>query len=188
MQGSEAALKEAAGKDGFENCVARSGAAYAVAVTDAEAQSCGIVRGGRLRLGKRSVSIGMRSLIGSKCVWISLDSLRIGCWSCEAIWLGYDFDPEILQIGEGPEVVVARTEVYLYSIVHQAHKLVYDPCSLTGDDIAVFVPEVPDVAEKNQRGVTIGGKAAQKAYKALLALLRVARLKPEVNVGYEIDS
>lgn len=75
MQGSEAALKEAAGKDGFENCVARSGAAYAVAVTDAEAQSCGIVRGGRLRLGKRSVSIGMRSLIGSKCVWISLDSL-----------------------------------------------------------------------------------------------------------------
>ncbi len=82
--------------------------------------------------------------------------------------------------------MVAGEEPYLDSGIHQVLERGEHPDIAPGHDIAVFIPEVPYVSEKIERGGPVRGDGLEEGDKPGLAVLHVADFQPQMHIGREI--
>ncbi len=83
---------------------------------------------------------------------------------------------EIFEITVCPDVMIAREEIHVHSPVDEFLYGSQDADIPFRHDITVFVPEVPDVAEKVQ-GLRISREAVEKIGKTTLTAGRIADLE-----------
>ena len=95
--------------------------------------------------------------------------------------------PQLLEERIGPDVVVAGAEPDLHACVHQADELRDHPRARARDHVAVFVPEVPDVAQQVERPHLLDREPFQEIDETRLALRGILHPQAEVHVGDEID-
>ena len=92
---------------------------------------------------------------------------------------------KFLEIAVGPHVVVSLEEIHIHALVHQVGNGAEHPDITLGNNIAVLVPEIPDVAQEIQRS-RILGKRPQKIHKTRLPGSRIIDLQTQMDVGDEI--
>ena len=93
---------------------------------------------------------------------------------------------ELLEIAVGPDIVVAGEEIHLDTRVHEVQERREHPYISFRDDVAVFVPEIPDVAEQIQRIRLRSRNSFQERDETRFAPGGIGHLETEVDVGDEI--
>ena len=98
----------------------------------------------------------------------------------------YHLNAQVLEEMKAPDIVVAREEIDFYPIIHQIDKLGCDSNSFLRDDILVFVPEIPYIAQKEEPVAFFAWQFLEPIYKSLFSLPRIAPSQAEVDIRYEI--
>ena len=57
-----------------------------------------------------------------------------------------------------PNVVIAGEEVHRNSGVHQGDQASDHSCSFAGDNVVVFIPEIPDISQQVKRKSIVGNR------------------------------
>ena len=93
---------------------------------------------------------------------------------------------ETLEERVAPDVVVTRHEIHLDSLGNHLDQFAEHPCALARNNIAVFIPEIPDITQQPYGLCFRITDAAQPLHETLFAPGRVVRLQPEVDIRNEI--
>ena len=81
--------------------------------------------------------------------------------------------------------MIARKEIDSHSPVHQCSKGCKHTDISLWNDIAVFVPEVPDITKQIDR-LRIGRQTLQEIHETTFPAHRVTYLQPQMYIRYEI--
>ena len=93
---------------------------------------------------------------------------------------------QLLEVVEGPEVVVALEEVHFYAGVNEVRDGPQHADAALGHHVAVFVPEVEDVAQQVQGLGFRRVYALEKLGEFAFALRRVSRREAQMHVGRKV--
>ena len=97
-----------------------------------------------------------------------------------------DGDSHFLEIVVAPDVVVPLKEIDLHARVHQVHKRREYTHIALRDHIMIFIPEIPDVAQKVQCFRFILRNRLQELDETRLPCDGILDIQPEMHVRDEI--
>lgn len=89
--------------------------------------------------------------------------------------------PQLLEVAVCPDIMVSLEEINIHPSVHKRLKGGEDTDVTLRNDVAVFIPEVPDIAEKIQ-SIRILGKPAEKIDETTLPFRRIVDSKAQMDV------
>lgn len=95
------------------------------------------------------------------------------------------FHSERLEVGIAPDVVIAAKEIDIHTSIDEVEQRSKHAHIAFGNDVAVLIPEIPDVTEQVE-ALGLRRKRAEKLHETRLPILRVQNVTAEVNVGDEI--
>lgn len=100
--------------------------------------------------------------------------------------LTYLFHAQLLEVGVGPHIVVARAEIHIHPGGNEILDGRKDTRISLRNHIPVFIPEIPDVPKQKEIFGPVGRNLPQEFDKTLLAGRRIIDIQSQVHVGSEV--
>ena len=97
-----------------------------------------------------------------------------------------DPHPHVLEIVIAPDVVIPGEEVHRHACIHQVHQRGKDAHAPLRDDVTVFIPEIPDVAQQVERRRPVFRDAPQETDEARLPVGGIRDIQPQMHVGNKV--